>query len=302
MEPEEEVTGSPTDDPHQEPDDEQEAPAKPGSRILGFFRFVLRFLTIVLVGLISAVTAMRLAIHGREVQIPKLIGMSPQQAAQAAVADGLIVSVEHRFYSPDVPQGLIMSQMPPPGTKVRRGWQIRVAQSLGPQTVTIPSLLGQSMRAAEINLGRRGLELGLVASMPLPGALPGQIAAQSPPASAVGVQDPKISVLIGQAADPPSYLMPNFVGDQVDDAVKKVQLSGFTVGRINRAAPSPTPPPSPSPIPQSGTTVTNGSGSAAPPEATPSPAENASTGRIVRQYPVAGQKIFPGTIIQFDVD
>src|SRR5579872_1783964 len=150
MEPEDEHTGEfeEVEEHHggeSEEGEEVETPVRAGSRILSFFRFALRFLTVVLVGLISAVTAMRLAIHGREVQIPNLIGMAPQQAAQVAVSNGLIVSVEHRFYSTDVAQGLIMSQKPPAGTKVRRGWEIRVAQSLGPQTVVIPSLLGQSM-------------------------------------------------------------------------------------------------------------------------------------------------------------
>ncbi len=53
-----------------------------------------------------------------------------------------------------------MTQVPPPGTKVRRGWSIRVAQSLGPQRVAIPDVTGGSERVAELNIRRRGLESG----------------------------------------------------------------------------------------------------------------------------------------------
>src|SRR5258708_930650 len=42
-----------------------------------FFRMLLLALVLMTVALISALTAMQLAIHRREVTIPKLVGMSP---------------------------------------------------------------------------------------------------------------------------------------------------------------------------------------------------------------------------------
>src|ERR1035441_6748241 len=125
-----------------------------------FFRMLLLALVLVTVALVSALTAMRLAIHGREVIIPKLVGMSPSEAERAGAASGLQVVIERQFYSPDVPEGKIMTQVPPPGTKVRRGWSIRVAQSLGPQRVAIPDVTGGSERIAEVNIRSRGLSLG----------------------------------------------------------------------------------------------------------------------------------------------
>ena len=135
-----------------------------------FFRMLLLALVLMTVALISALTAMRLAIHGREVTIPKLVGMSPFEAERAGAASGLQVVVERQFYSPDIPEGKIMTQMPPPGTKVRRGWSVRVAQSLGPQRVAIPDVTGGSERVAELNIRRRGLSLGSVAHVNLPDA------------------------------------------------------------------------------------------------------------------------------------
>ena len=69
-----------------------------------------------------------------------------------ADAGGFQMDIERQYYSATVPEGKILSQLPPPGTQVRRGWQIRVAQSLGPQRVEIPNVLGESQRAAEINI------------------------------------------------------------------------------------------------------------------------------------------------------
>src|SRR5271169_6192571 len=116
-----------------------------------FFRMLLLTLVLMTVALISALTAMRFAIHGREVAIPKLVGMSPFEAERASAALGLQVVIERQFYSADIPEGKIMTQMPQPGTKVRRGWSVRVAQSLGPLRVAIPDVTGGSERIAELN-------------------------------------------------------------------------------------------------------------------------------------------------------
>src|ERR1700687_5530548 len=180
-----------------------------------FFRMLLLALVLMTVALVSALMAMRLAIHGREVTIPKLVGMSPLEAERAGAASGLLVVVERQFYSADIPEGRIMTQMPPPGAKVRRGWSVRVAQSLGRQRVAIPDVTGGSERVAELNILRRGLSLGSVAHISLLNAPPDQVISQSPPANASGVSAPKISLLVGDGLEPAIYVMPNLTGQAV---------------------------------------------------------------------------------------
>jgi len=74
----------------------------------------------------------------------------------------------------------ILSQAAAAGVKVRRGWSIRVAESLGPQRVAIPNVSGQSERVAELNVRRRGLDLGSVAQLNLADAAVDQVVSQSP--------------------------------------------------------------------------------------------------------------------------
>ena len=167
-------------------------------------------LVLIAVALVSALTAMRFAIHGQEVQIPAIVGMTPAEAERAVSALGLMLEVERQYYSPQIAEGRIMSQLPLPGTKVRRGWQVRVAQSMGPQRVAIPDVIKESERAAEWNIRRRGLDLATVAELPLPGVPPDQVVAQSPPANASQVAAPRISLLLAVAADDPAYVMPSF--------------------------------------------------------------------------------------------
>src|SRR3954465_12692434 len=123
-----------------------------------FLRFVLLALVLLLVAAISGLTAMRFAIHGREATVPKLVGLTPADARRDAAGNGLLLTIENRFYSAEIPEGRILSQVPPAGERVRRGWQVRVAESLGPQRHVIPNVVGESQRVAEINLRRRGLD------------------------------------------------------------------------------------------------------------------------------------------------
>ena len=90
-------------------------------------RYFLMALVLLAVALLSALTAMRLAIHGREVSVPDLRGKTPIEARRIADDAGLAASVERNYYSATILEGRVLSQMPNPGTVVRRGWEIRLA-------------------------------------------------------------------------------------------------------------------------------------------------------------------------------
>jgi beta-lactam-binding protein with PASTA domain len=240
-----------------------------------FFRLVLLALVLLVVALVSALTAMRLAIHGHEVAVPDLVGNSPVAARMLAEQSGLEVNVERQYYSPTVPEGKILSQLPPAGSQVRRGWQVRVAESLGPQRVAIPNVIGQSERAANINIRRRGLDVGAIAQMQSPDAPDSQVVAQAPPPNASGVAAPKISLLVAAPSQPQALVMPSFVGQPLGTVTQTAQDAGLHIGTVTIAA-----------LPENSTPTTPA----------PSPAS-----MIVTQNPTAGEKVIEGAALNFEV-
>lgn len=236
------------------------------------FRKVIKYfflgLVLLLVFLSSALLAMRFAIQGREVHVPRLTGLTPAEAERVANSDGLVLSVENRFYSPSVPAGRIISQSPIADATVRRGWKIRVAASLGTRHAAVPNLIGQSQHAAGINVSRRGLEIGTVATIHLPSATADTVVAQSPPPDAADVTSPKVGLLFASPDNGQRYLMSSFVGKTLADANVALIKGGFTLGKVHA--------------------VDNSSGPDAP-------------GMILRQYPPAGQRVAAGATISFDV-
>jgi beta-lactam-binding protein with PASTA domain len=237
-----------------------------------FFRFLLLGLVLLIVAMASALTAMRVAIHGREVVVPKFVGLTPVQAERLASQNGLLIDFENRFYSTDVTQGHILSQFPFAGEKVRRGWRVRLAESLGPQHVDIPDIVGESGRAAEINLRRRGLEPGTVAYVHIPNQPEDQVIAQSPPPAAVGVASPKVNLLFAVHPEPRAFVMPNLVGRQLAEATRAIAEAGLKIGNVRTAM-------------LVDTIDINGTGPSI----------------VSKQSPTAGQKVFSGSSVELEV-
>jgi beta-lactam-binding protein with PASTA domain len=251
------------------------------------FKFALLALVLLIVAMVSALTAMRFAIHGQEVAVPALVGLAPAEAERAVAGPGLQLSIERQYYSPQIPEGRIMSQLPLPGTKVRRGWQVRVAQSLGPTRVAIPDVTGQSEHAAELNIRRRGLDITSMAQVAAPGIPADQVLAQSPPANATQVAAPNISLLLTGPSQSQAFVMPSFVGQSLGSVSRTLQDEGFKLGNVSVAAPAAEP---------AGDAANPGAGAAAPPPAQASPASI-----IVSQIPAAGQKVIAGATVSLEV-
>ena len=141
--------------------------------------------------------------------------------------------------------------------------------------MAIPNVIGQSERAANINIRRRGLDVGAIAQMESPDAPDGQVLAQAPPPNASGVSAPKIILLVAAPSQPQALVMPSFAGQPLGTVTQTVQDAGMRVGNVT-AAPAP-------------------EGTSAP----VSPPFPGST--IVSQDPAAGEKVMAGATVNFEV-
>jgi beta-lactam-binding protein with PASTA domain len=186
-------------------------------------------MALVTVALLAAITTMHFAIHGAEVQVPDLKGMTVPDARSETAGLGLNLDVDNRYYSGDVAAGYILSQSPEPGTVVRREWKVRVAESLGPQTVEVPDMVDKEERVAVLSLRRAGLELGATVRLPYAGAAEGTVLAQDPPAHAQGIARPSINLLVAAPDDnaPDGYVMPELVGSLVESVQAQLSRVGI---------------------------------------------------------------------------
>ena len=189
-----------------------------------FFSMSLTLLAMLVVALLSALVSMRLAIHAGEVEVPNLAGLTLDEASAQTSKAKLNLGVENRFYSTTVPAGRVLSQSPLPGVSVRKGWHMRITESIGPQRVDIPDTVGMTERDAAMAVRRASLDLGTLSRLPAPGASD-IVLAQTPPANAEGVDKPQVSLLLSTAETPAAkaFVMPNLVGISFSAASAKMR-------------------------------------------------------------------------------
>jgi beta-lactam-binding protein with PASTA domain len=235
-------------------------------RIRTLFRLFMLFTVLVAVALISAITTIRLSIHGHQEAMPTLVGAPLDAAQQVTSGLGLELTVEDKLFSAQYPANHVVSQQPPAGTRIKVGQHVHVLVSLGPPRVTVPSLMGSSLRAAQITVIQRGLSVGDVASVPWPGTEPDQVVAQDPPPSAANVLSPVVNLLVSRGETPPAYVCPNFVGQPLAGVRRELEKVGFKIGQI-----------------------------------TPIPSRAGAKGTILTQSPPAGSKIGPDSVFSFEV-
>ncbi len=246
--------------------------------IKSFFRVASLLLLLVTVALLAAITTMHFAIHGAEVQVPSLKGMTVAEARSVTAGLGLNLNVDNRYYSGEVAAGHILTQSPAPETVVRREWHVRVSESLGPQKVDVPNVVGLQDRVAELQLRRAGLEVGPTAHIPTASAADGAVLAQDPPAHALDIAQPTVSLLVAEpdSETPDGYVMPNLVGMPVLSA--QMQLAKFGIKCATPTYQAVSIPPV-------------GSGNA-PPQLPVKP------GAVIVQFPPAGARVDQETTVK----
>ena len=207
--------------------------------MLRFLKIAAAAIAMLLVMALTAGTTLRLALHAGEVPIPDLSGLTVSQASDAALHSGLDLNIENKFYSTTIPAGRILSQAPAAGSEVRKGWQVRVTESLGPQQVTIPNVVAEPMHQATMDMRRMGLDLGTVAHLDAPGD-PDLVLAQTPPPDA-GVDQPRVNLLLSSAASDATaaFVMPSFVGMAFSTANHAAIVLGLRVATIGGIAATP---------------------------------------------------------------
>jgi len=210
-----------------------ESDAKPVSRLSRWSGIVLMVAILGVAGIVSALTAMRFAIRGREVEVPRLSGKTEDQAKEILAHDGLIFKVASSRFSSDIPEGHILDQIPPAGTHLKANRTVRVLVSLGERRFAVPNLVGASLRAAQLMLSQRKLALGKTLYAHTSGGESSTVVYQSPPAGTQEGSDPSVNIFISLGPPADYFIMPDLIGKSADLVASRARTEGFHLGKIN---------------------------------------------------------------------
>jgi eukaryotic-like serine/threonine-protein kinase len=174
---------------------------------------------------LSAITAMRVAIHGREVTMPNLVGKKVSEANQLLRSSGLVLRVADRVYS-ELPANVVVRQTPTAGLLMKVSQQTHVVLSLGQRELTIPRLEGTTLRISRIEMLRAGLQIGEVSNISIANEPPDTVVVQNPKPG-TGAATPRVDILVSQGDRDKAYVMPHLVGLNEMDAQHRLDLASL---------------------------------------------------------------------------
>ena len=186
------------------------------------------------VGVASFCVALRSDRRSNLVQVPDWVGRGRQEALAQAQALGLAFEVAELRHDPGVAVDRIVQQDPAAGTQVRHGRTIRVVVSLGGETLTVPSVIGQPARQAELELRRSGLTPGWEARIHDAGVPPSQVIDEAPAAGTLSVSGDRVHRLVSDGPRVPRFVMPDLTGRTLRDAQEWITLCGFRSRAVRR--------------------------------------------------------------------
>ena len=99
--------------------------------------------------------------HGKVIQVPDMVGLSVREADHVADTSGVRIDVVDSIYVRGMAKGGVYKQNPAAGSNVKKGRRIMLTiNATQPKRITMPNLVGYSMRQAKAELSSRGLNLG----------------------------------------------------------------------------------------------------------------------------------------------
>jgi beta-lactam-binding protein with PASTA domain len=197
------------------------------------------------------------------VPVPNLIGLTPEEAAQALGRRGLRLGGVGRRESDRASAGRVVAQQPGPDQPVVRGTAVQVVVGTGaaaPITVPVPNLIGLTPEEAAQALGRRGLRLGGVGRRESDRASAGRVVAQQPGPDRPVVRGTAVQVVVGTGPAAPNDVegrervpVPTLMGLTPEEAEQRLEEVGLglqamgeeeseavTAGRVLRQEPGAT--------------------------------------------------------------
>lgn len=202
-------------------------------------RYALLAFVLAAAAFLSAMTTIRLAIRGRVVTMPNVVGKPLAEAQEILQAGGLQIRVADRTYNA-LPVNAVVRQNPVAGELVKLSQTAHVVLSLGPQAISVPEVEGRSLRGARITLLESGLELGEVSSTNLPVPQPDTVLAQEPP-KGTPAASPRVDVLVAAGARPVQYVMPTLTGLEQAAAERVLTTAGLRPVRVTFVTQSGSP-------------------------------------------------------------
>ena len=164
----------------------------------------------------------------KQVVLPELKGKDIIYVLETLTGLGLNSKLLGSQYHKTIPEYSITFQDPGPGSLIKKGRDVMIYISKGPESVTVPDLRQMSLEQAVLNLERNGLVQGSLSFVHASDTIEGHVLAQFPLPFSKTIKLKACALLISKGPPKTVLVMPDFKGmavDQTLDLLQKMNLS-----------------------------------------------------------------------------
>ena len=206
----------------------------------GLLKFITYFVLFIAMAGAACFVVLTYIIGSEEsVVVPDLVGRDVIYVLETLSTMELNTKVKGSEFSPQIPRSRVIFQDPAPGTRMKRGRDVRIVFSRGPQLLIMPSLRHLPLAEAKIQLADMGLEFGVASTLFHPGIEKETVIAHVPSPGAQVTRGIKVNLLVSNGRKPKNFVMADLTGKALDQALERIEAMGLKVGTItSRSTPA----------------------------------------------------------------
>ena len=194
-------------------------------KITGIF-----FSLLATVGVVAYITILVL-VPGKSVVVPDVVGKDLREAVIFLSQNKLGAKIAREKFSVAVPADIVVSQTPPPGTKVRANRNVELVISEGMEVLAVPNLVGMKLRDAKIYLSQLGINIVNVSHIYSENAQD-EIIAQDPSEGNRMSREQGISLLLSNGLAGEWLMMPDLREEKVKQVVEWLEDASINIAMI----------------------------------------------------------------------
>jgi len=174
--------------------------------------------------------------HNQELEVPDFSGMTVADAIEVADDNNLRLEVTDSVFLPRVGRGVIFRQNPVSGSMVKKNRRILLTiNSIQPKKVTMPSIIGYSLRQAKAELSAKQLNVGkliYVNDMATNNVLSQRFDGRFIPTGTLIETGSEIDLELGMSADNSMTSIPSLVGFSLVTAKDIIIDNSLNLGKL----------------------------------------------------------------------
>ncbi len=190
-------------------------------------------LAFIIVTGVSAYLTLVLIIKSEDtVIVPSLEGRDVVYALELLTELELNTKVKGSEYTADIPKNYVVFQEPQAGAEIKKGRDVKIILSKGPQNVSMPNLFDLSVQQANIILEEYGICQGELSRTYYDKVQKDHIITQMPSPGTMISRGGCVDLLISMGAQPEVFKMPDLIGLTIEDALQSIEKVKMVIGEI----------------------------------------------------------------------